>query len=116
MAPIEVQMNYQFNIFANILTPMDIINAPLLFGEDFLTKEHMMSTTLTLQSEDMRYHAMTQQTKTLTKTKHITVQKFEKKTAELITTYASLFAHSCQCLEFAVSFQLPRNGNIQPTT
>lgn len=65
MAPTEVKMNYHFNIFAKILTPMDIITAPLLFGEDFLTKVHMMSTTLILQSEDRNYHTETQQTKSL---------------------------------------------------
>lgn len=44
-------LNYHFNIFAKILTPKDIIAAPLELGENFLIKAQMISATLQLKNE-----------------------------------------------------------------
>ena len=52
--PKDLEMNYHFTNFAKILTPMDIINAPMLLGDIFLTIVQMISTTLTLQLEDRK--------------------------------------------------------------
>lgn len=44
----ECETNYQHSIFVNIITPIDIINAPLLLGVNFLTDVQISSSTFTL--------------------------------------------------------------------
>lgn len=48
IASIECETTYQHSIFVNIITPIDIINAPLLLGVNFFTDVQISSSTFTL--------------------------------------------------------------------